>query len=161
MKQHQPYGPFKRILFCTDFSENADFAFQFAVQQAGAHPDAILMLLHIVQDPEAQFWNTYLYEVDDVDNKAQQDMTDKINEMYMSRLPDGMGMQVAIRAGTTHEQILAYAEEQHADLMVIGRQGRSSIGKMLFGNVTEKIVRKARCAVMMVPLSFEQELEET
>ena len=42
------------------------------------------------------------------------------------------------------------------DLIVMGRQGQSSIGKVLFGNVTEKITRKAPCAVLVVPLSLKQ-----
>ncbi|MCA1808102.1 MAG: universal stress protein [Lentisphaerae bacterium] len=42
----------------------------------------------------------------------------------------------------------------NADLLVIGRQGRSSLGRVLFGNVTEKVVRKARCAVLVIPLSL-------
>ena len=37
----------------------------------------------------------------------------------------------------------------------MGRHGRSSLEKMLFGNVTEKVARKAECAVLIIPLSFQ------
>jgi len=37
---------------------------------------------------------------------------------------------------------------------VLGRHGHSSVGKTLFGSVAEKIVRKAGCAVLVVPLDF-------
>ena len=39
-------APFKRILFCTDFSENADFAFDFALEQARHSSDCTITLLH-------------------------------------------------------------------------------------------------------------------
>lgn len=148
-------APFKRILFCTDFSENAAFAFDFALEQARHSPECTITLLHVVPEPEAQFFNTYLYEVDNVDSKAKQDMDEKIRAAYVSRLPAGMKMDVELRAGTEAENILECAADKKADLIIIGRQGRSSVGKVFFGNVTEKVVRKARCAVLVVPLSVE------
>lgn len=150
-----PYGPFKRILFCTDFSENADFAFDFALEQARHAPGCTLYLLHVVPEPDAQFWRTYVNEVDDVEDKGRKDMEARIKEVYASRVTPGIRFQVEIRTGIDHQQILEFAEEQKADLLVIGRQGSSSIGKVFFGNVTEKVVRKSRCPVLVVPLSFE------
>ena len=154
MKNPDHYGPFKRILFCTDFSENADFAFGFAVEQARRLEGCVLYLLHVVPEPDAQFWRTYLNEVDDVESKGSADMERKIQESYRSRLPAGVDMQVEIRSGADYDQILGFAEERQVDLLIMGRQGRSSFGKVLFGNVTEKVVRKARCPVLVIPLSF-------
>ncbi len=151
------FGLFKRILFCTDFSENADFAFDYAVKQMRCH-EAELFLLHVIPEPDAQFWKTYLYEVDDVDNKARTDIDEKVEAAYVSKLPEGMTMALEYRVGTDYAEILKYAEEINADLLVIGRQGRSKMGKILFGNVTERVVRKANCAVMVVPLSFEEKM---
>jgi len=150
-----PYGPFKRILFCTDFSENADFAFDFALEQARRSPDATLFLLHVVPEPEVQFWRTYVTEVEDVEDKGLKDMEAKIHEAYAARVPAGMNFRVEIRSGADHQQILDFAAEEKADLIIIGRQGTSSVGKVFFGNVTEKVVRKSLCPVLVVPLSFE------
>ena len=150
-----PYGPFKRILFCTDFSENADFAFDFALEQARHSSDCTITLLHVVPEPDAQFFKTYLYEVDNVDSKAGRDMDEKIRAAYVSRLPAGVKMDVDVRSGSEADNILACAGERKADLIIIGRQGHSSIGKVFFGAVTEKVVRKSRCPVLVVPLSFE------
>ena len=76
-------SPYKRILFCTDFSENANFAFDFALDSAVRRPGCILYLLHVIPEPEAQFWKTYLYEVDDIDAKAKQDIDEKIARSYL------------------------------------------------------------------------------
>jgi len=56
-----------------------------------------------------------------------------------------------MRIGEAGQNILSYAEENRIDLLVIGRQGGSSVGKLLFGNVTERVVRKAPCPVLVVP----------
>jgi nucleotide-binding universal stress UspA family protein len=156
---HPGDNPFQRILFCTDFSENADFAFGFALDSATRRPGCTLYLLHVIPEPEAQFWKTYIYEVDDVDKKAKHDIDERL-EPYHSRVPEGFDFQVEIRIGKDSQQILEFAEEKEVDLIVIGRQGHGSLETVLFGNVTEKVVRKAKCAVLVVPLSLKQRMEK-
>jgi len=144
---------FSQILFCTDFSENADFAFSFAVEAAGRRPGCRLHLLHVIPETEAQFWKTYIYEVDDVDAKAKRDVDERI-ETYRARVPEQVEFHVEIRIGKDEQEILAFARERQVDLIVMGRQGRGALQKVLFGKVTEKVVRKADCAVLVVPLSY-------
>ncbi|MDI6448528.1 universal stress protein [Anaerobaca lacustris] len=146
---------FSRILFCTDFSENADFAFSFAVDAASRRPGCRLYLLHVIPESEAQFWKTYIYEVDDVDAKARHDVDERI-EVYRSRLPEPIELNVEIRIGKDHQEILTFARDRQIDLIVMGRQGHGALQKALFGNVTEKVVRKADCAVLVVPLSYRE-----
>jgi nucleotide-binding universal stress UspA family protein len=147
-------SPYQRILFCTDFSENADFAFDYAIDSAVRRPGCTFYLLHVIPEPDAQFWKNYLYEVDDVDNKAKHDIDARLAESYLNRVPKDVDLQVEMRVGQDSQEILAFAREKNIDLIIIGRQGRSSLGKVLFGNVTEKITRKADCAVLVIPLSF-------
>ncbi len=150
---------FQRILFCTDFSENADFAFSFAVDAAGRRPGSELYLLHVIPESDAQFWKTYIYEVEDVDNKAKRDIDERIDQTYRSRLPQGVELKVEIRVGKDHQQILQFAHERQIDLIVLGRHGHKTLEKTLFGAVTEKIASRAECAVLIVPLSYRTRLE--
>ncbi|HNT36044.1 MAG TPA: universal stress protein [bacterium] len=150
-------GLFDKILFCTDFSKNADLAFDYAIYAARRHPGSTLYLLHVIPEPEAQFWKTYLYEVDGIDEKARQDIDARIAEVYRPRVPEEVHLEVVIRIGRDYVKILEFAEEANVDLIVIGRQGRSSWGRVLFGSVMEKVTRKAQCAVMLIPLSAASE----
>ena len=69
------YGNYRRILFCSDFSENADFAFGFAVDAAQRNSGSTLYLLHVLPEPDAQFWKTYIYDSDgDPDSKAKAEL---------------------------------------------------------------------------------------
>jgi nucleotide-binding universal stress UspA family protein len=151
---------FQRILFCTDFSENADFAFAFAVDAAGRRPGSELYLLHVIPESDAQFWKTYIYEVEGVDSKAQRDIDERIDRAYRSRLPQGMELKVEIRVGKDHPQILQFARERQIDLIVLGRHGHKGLEKALFGKVAEKIISRAECAVLVVPLSYQKRLEQ-
>lgn len=148
--------PFEKILFCTDFSENADFAFHYALDAVRRRPGAVLHLLHVIPEPEAQFWKSYLYEIENIDEKAKADIDEKIDEAYRHYLPEETPLVVEIRIGKDYDVILEYAEAIDADLIVMGRQGKSGWGTMLFGNVTEKVTRHASCAVLVIPLSYEE-----
>ena len=151
---HKKYDIYKSVLFCTDFSPNAHFAFDFALAAASHHPNAILHVLHVIPEPEAQFWKTYIYEVDDVDRKARHDIDEKLQNEYLPRVPASLNVQVAMRIGKDWSEILCLADEIAADLIVMGRQGHSAMETVFFGNVTERVVRKARCPVLVVPMCF-------
>lgn len=149
-----PRGRFQRILFCTDFSESADAAFAFAVDAAQRQPGASLHLLHVIHEPDAQFWKSYIYEIDDIDARARQAIDDKVASSYLQRLPPGLELKVEFRIGPDAATILEYARAQQMDLIVLGRHGHGGVGQALFGSVAEKIVRKAPCAVLVVPLEY-------
>ncbi|HQM34629.1 MAG TPA: universal stress protein, partial [Candidatus Hydrogenedentes bacterium] len=146
---------------CTDFSENAEFAFDYAIDAAVRRPGSVLYVLHVIPEPDAQFWKTYIYEVEDVDQKAKRDIDERIEKTYLVRAPKSVQIEVVIRVGKDSDSILEFAEENAVDLIVMGRRGRSSLGKVLFGNVTEKICRKAPCAVLIVPLSLKERKAKT
>lgn len=149
-------GRYRRILFCTDFSENADFAFRYAVDAALRRPGCILYLLHVIPEPEAQFWKTYIYEVENIDQKARDDIDAKIDAAYRSKVPENLDLQIEMLVGRDYIRILEFAETKDVDLIILGRHGHTAFGKLLFGNVTEKVARHANCPVMIVPLSFQQ-----
>ncbi len=147
-----PESPYRTILFCTDFSENADHAFRYAVDAATRRPGCVLHLLHVIPEPDAQFWKTYIYEVEGVDEKAKADVDEQIETTYRPMVPEHVDFRVTIRIGNAFREILRFAREQEVDLIVVGRHGTSSLGEFFFGDVTEKVARKAPCAVLMVPL---------
>ena len=145
---------FKRILFCTDFSESADAAFDFALDASIRRPGSLLFILHVVHEADAQFWRAYLAEVDSVGEQSGQAMEERIRQAYLSQVPPGVAVKVEVREGPDAPMILDFAAANQIDLIVIGRHGHGGVSKTLFGGVAEKIVRKAACVVMVVPLSY-------
>lgn len=148
-----PESPYRRILFCTDFSDNAGLAFQYAVDAAARRPGCALYLLHVVPEPDAQFWKMYIYENDDVDQQAKNAIDAKIAETYRPHLPDTVEFRVEVLIGRDYLKILEFAGNEQIDLIVLGRHGHSALENVIFGNVTEKVVRKANCPVLVVPNS--------
>ncbi len=61
----------------------------------------------------------------------------------------GVDIKTEVREGDATEEVAAYADEMHADLIVLGLGGRSGMGRYLGRNV-DKILREAPCPVMVV-----------
>ncbi|OGK83272.1 MAG: hypothetical protein A2W08_05985 [Candidatus Rokubacteria bacterium RBG_16_73_20] len=52
--------------------------------------------------------------------------------------------------GTPAGEIVAAARELDADLVVVGARGRGGIERLLLGSVSERVLRDARCPVLIV-----------
>ncbi|WP_323171469.1 universal stress protein [Natrialba sp. PRR66] len=59
----------------------------------------------------------------------------------------------AVEQGVPHEEILAYADDNEIDLIVMGTQGRTGLDRVLVGSVTERVVRMADVPVVTVRLT--------
>ncbi|MGI5923106.1 MAG: universal stress protein [Lentisphaeria bacterium] len=143
----------KRVLFCTDFSANAHHAFDFAVDTAAKREGCELILLHVIPEPDAQFWKAYIYELDtDVDKNAREALDAKIDSEYRPRVPAGVPFRAEFRIGKDYAKIIDVAREFSVDLIVLGRQGRGALQSIFFGTVAEKVVKRSTCPVLVIPL---------
>lgn len=61
------------------------------------------------------------------------------------------GAEIALGEGDAATEILAKADAERSDLIVLGTHGRSGLERLLLGSVTENVLRKARCPVLTVP----------
>jgi nucleotide-binding universal stress UspA family protein len=52
--------------------------------------------------------------------------------------------------GKPSQRVLEYADDVDADYVVVGGRKRSSVGKVLFGSVTQSILLNAECPVITV-----------
>ena len=151
------YGHFKRILICTDFSENADFSFDIAAEAVLRNVNSVFYVLHVFPEPGAQFWKGYVQDQDatHVEEVANRELEKRL-AAYRNRLPQGVLFETAVRFGSPNQQVLAFAKEQAIDLIILGHQGRGSV---FFGNVASRVVKHASCPVLVVPLAFKKRLD--
>lgn len=85
----------------------------------------------------------------------------QLTESYLRRLAGRCGgslgrkVDTALRTGAAAPAILDFIEERHVDLAVMATHGRSGLRRWVYGSVTEKVLRKARCAMLIVRPSEE------
>ena len=140
----------QQILVPTDFSDNAEHALDYAIELA-KQSSAKLHLLHTPVIP------TYLL-MDLSYSPGPEAITRILNEAQESL--DALAERVeeagiehfsAIREGTVHEVIRDYAREHDVDLVVVGTHGRSGVSRLMYGSVTERVVKTVHAPIIVVP----------
>jgi len=142
----------KKVLFPVDFSEGSDNALPYAVDMA-KHYGAKLYLLHVIQDI-AKATGRYVPHVslDELYRDIEKNAAKEMDRYGVEELRGYKDVERHILKGTPYEEILKFAVDNKADLIVIGTHGRKGLDKALFGSTAEKVVRDAPCPVLSVRL---------
>lgn len=150
----------KRILCPVDFSECSRHAFDYAVAMARWYEAQVTALHVFTEYPLASMLPSTPSEVvlpsplQEVGRDAlMRKMRLFIEGAPAVDVPVGLALQ---DAPDVHREILAQADALKADLIVVGSHGRSGFERLLLGSVTEKVLRKATCPVMVVPLRADE-----
>lgn len=134
-----------RILCPIDFSEFSRHAAHHAIA-IGTWYDSRVTILHVFRNlPALNLPASGLS--DDERNQLTTEM-----KHFVGQIPPELSVNFVVReASDVRREILAQAKTLMSDLLVIGSHGRSGFEKLLLGSVTERVVRKAPCPVMVVP----------
>jgi nucleotide-binding universal stress UspA family protein len=144
---------FKKIGFCTDFSENANQAFIVA-RDLAAQFDASLEIIHVtvsfsISPPVHATYMPVEYDpkfIEEVTHAALKSIRDK----YVDKLPEGLRYNVSIQSGYAATEILRIVDEKQLDLLVMGSHGLTGLAHVLFGSTADRVIRKASCSVLTV-----------
>jgi nucleotide-binding universal stress UspA family protein len=138
----------RTILFPTDFSDCSRQAFDLACTMAREH-DARLLVLHVQNGPGPLVVDREVFTR--LRPVEHQEWLWKV--LRQLRMPPGEGqVEHLLVEGEPARQILSIAASRGCDLIVMGTHGRSGLERLLLGSVSEQVLRKARCPVIMVKL---------
>jgi nucleotide-binding universal stress UspA family protein len=78
-----------------------------------------------------------------------------ISEVENMACDEGVPFDSIIAEGDPSQEIIKRSHKSGADLLVLGRIGRSDLEKILLGCVAEKVVRHSKIPVLIVPAMSE------
>ena len=144
---------FDTILFATDFSENSDHAFDYALTLASRF-ESRLVIIHVINEP-VDLRGFYVPHIsfDTLEKEIEEGAEKMMQKFCRTRIENFTNYQTFTVAGIPYEEILRKADEEKASLIVMGTQGRKGIDHFLFGSTAERVVRSASCPVMTIRLS--------
>ena len=144
---------YENILFCTDFSENAQAALPFAIDLTKKY-GATLHVLHVYQEPGhvAEFEISSNVKMDwiRVAHLRGTEMENKLNALCGKITQELGACQAKLLRGRPHSEIIRYAKENKIDLMVMSSHGLSGLEHALFGSTTERVLRESPCHVLVI-----------
>ncbi|KAB1187457.1 MULTISPECIES: universal stress protein [Haloferax] len=135
------------ILFPTDGSEGSERAREHALALA-ADQHATLHVLNVV---EATAPGASLHElVADNLRELGEGIVSEVAEMGTDR---GIDVETTVVEGDPARTIVAYAESNDIDVIVMPTHGRPELTKAIVGSVTDKVIRTGDVPVTVVKLA--------
>jgi nucleotide-binding universal stress UspA family protein len=136
----------RKILFCTDFSDNSNRALNYALSLAGEY-NAELTLLHVLENLPAS--TTQL-------ETATEEIVRRMEKPVPSKIRERCAILSLVRVGKPYQQIIQLALESQSDLIVMGAHGRNALdsalfGSALFGSTTHRVLQLGAPPVLVVP----------
>jgi nucleotide-binding universal stress UspA family protein len=175
-----PKVDIKRLLYTTDLSENARYAFAYAVSLANLY-GASITLLHVISEVSKSLDKAvvgYISEDRWEEIKRQQVMEAKetltgkkrdyvpirevlgqfCEDVKSSHLDqDFVADEILVTRGNPVDEILAQAEERNCDLIVMGTQGHGILEDALIGSTARRVIRRSKKPVLVVRLPEEKD----
>lgn len=141
--------PMKQIVFCTDFSQNAQIAFEMALEMAEKYK-AGLTILHVMPPPVNPMVSEGEWAIPDEPKEALTlKIEKKMQEEYGGMVPEGIDYSLVIRDGHVSSEIIDYVTENPVDVVVIGSYGLTGMELVFFGSVAKRVAHKAPCSVLI------------
>lgn len=155
----RPKTQFRRILAATDGSEGATNALRSAIELAAVMPAELVVLnviepeeLSVIQSPGPQeFARAEHLRGDHAEAKEiiSESILDEAKEIVTEY--KGLAASFVFLVGDPAPEILRYADEVAADLIVMGSRGRGRVVGLLLGSVSQKVTNMARQFVLIAP----------
>jgi len=142
---------FHRIVVPTDFSAGSEEAWAVA-QRLAKSLSSELLLVNVFAEPP--LWSEGPFTMDharEVFDGARKWVTEQLEQRVQQAVASGLRARAVVReGGAVHEEIVALATEERADLIAMGTHGRGGVDRMLLGSVTDRVIRLAPCPVLTV-----------
>jgi len=140
----------ERVLVPTDFSDYSELALQYGVSFCREY-GAEMILLHVLEDPFYPATGaSFGFDMSDFFTRMEAETRSRLEEIVSSEAARDIKIQPMIVRGTPFLEIIRVAKERDVDMVVLATHGRTGLAHVLMGSVTEKVVRKAPCPVLVV-----------
>ena len=144
---------YKRILIATDGSEYSERAIAEGLALAKT------LGASVVGVHAAPSLSIYTSRVGDISHSMEDEYrraTEEQSRQVLSRIEQAAG-EAGVRCQThflygdpVHRSIIKAAEDNDCDLVVMGSHGRGSVGSLLLGSVTQKVLANDQRPVLVV-----------
>ena len=167
----------KKILYATDLSENARYAYAYAASLAELYgakitlmhvlPElSVLMDKHIIGYIDADRWEKIKAQHFDearealIGKRKDHLAVHDVLQQFSENATEGEGSgsdQVIVERGNPVEKIIEYSEKEKFDLIVMGTHGHGTLEDAMIGSTARRVVRRSEIPVLVVRLPKEDD----
>ena len=165
----------KKILYATDLSENARYAFAYAVSLANLYNAGITMI-HVLPEVPALLDQTVIgYISEDRWKEIKSQQMDEAKEALIGKKREHLAIKEALHQfsedvkqqqagdgfttddiivlrGNPVEEIIKSAAEYNCDLIVMGTHGHGTLEDVMLGSTARRVIRRSKIPVLVIRL---------
>lgn len=141
-----PISKLDRLLLATDRSAFSEGAVREAIDFAKRCSSLLYVMAVMESSPEYETIGSSVFD------KEEKEALAYLEAVKTRAIQEGVSCFTVLRTGEKpHQLIIDEAVEKRADMIVIGRRGRTGLMKVLMGSVAAKVIGHAPCKVLVVP----------
>jgi nucleotide-binding universal stress UspA family protein len=146
-----------RILVGCDFSVDSSLAFEYGLSLAQEF-ESELHLAHVIESAAYQ----ELQKTDTtIETEIQQEihgrLIQKLQDMVPEEARNWCKPKTSLIEGRPYEELVKYAEKHDIGMIVLGARGLGLVKSLLLGSTTDRVIRRAPCAVLSVSAKVQNE----
>jgi nucleotide-binding universal stress UspA family protein len=131
----------KKIICAVDFSATSDSVVRYAASTFNGHVELTLLYVAPEENNHDSFLRKHLHEFSRYSDMLSQSKVDTI---------------FTVQYGNPATEILVYAKEHNADIILLGSHGTTAIARLLVGGTAESVMRQAPCPVLILKMPQQQ-----
>jgi nucleotide-binding universal stress UspA family protein len=113
--------------------------------------DALMEAAHKIVPEETEL----IMSVNEYLESLRQERIEKIEALIKKTIMAGRKVRKVFRIGIPYQEIIGLAQEEKADMVVMGSKGKSNVSGLLFGSTAERVFRQSTVPVLTVRLGSE------
>jgi nucleotide-binding universal stress UspA family protein len=131
----------QQVVVGYDFSRPSDMAVQRALELVRVFPaQHTLHVVTVLQSDQS-------YQTAE---RVRVDLEDQLKQVFELNAPGvELDLHAHVRIGSPADEILDLARQVGADLIIVGSHNRGTLGRLLLGSVSEAVVDRAHCTVLV------------
>jgi nucleotide-binding universal stress UspA family protein len=130
----------KKVLVGASPSPEGWAAVRWAAKEAREHPSEIVLFDYVRVSPAVD------------PHRQRDDAAESLARQEAELVALGLSVRTVqpVGVGSPAEELVRTAEQEHADLIVIGLRRRSRVGKLVLGSTAQDVLLSAQCPVVAV-----------
>ncbi len=140
----------KNILLPTDFSNLSLTAAQYAVDLAKQYGAKVHLLNVIEKTPPILTIRSLDLSEEKIIKSIEDDALQSLEKAASKIKKDGVEIARVLKKGLDYQEIVNYSQNNKIDVIVIATHGRTGLLHTLLGSVAEKVIRYAKCPVLVI-----------
>jgi nucleotide-binding universal stress UspA family protein len=165
----------KKILYATDLSENARYAFAYAVSLADLY-NASITIIHVLPEvPPLLDQSVIGYISAERWEEIKSQQLEEAKEALIGKKREHLAIkeallqfsedvkqqqqgadlttdEIIVERGNPVEEIIKHAEERNCDLIVMGTHGQGTLADVMLGSTARRVIRRSKMPVLVIRL---------